>query len=244
MLSHGETMALLKLAGKGDKAALDRLTEENLGLVHAVVRRYTGRGTEYEDLYQLGCLGLMKAIQKFDPSFGVRFSTYAVPMIAGEVKRFLRDDGQVKVGRALKELAAKALAAGERLTEETGAVPGVLEIAAALRVSPEEVALSLTAARPALSFSEPVGDGDDARTRADTVADPAREDALIDRLLIKELLSTLDQRERKIIALRYFRDRTQTEVAAQIGVSQVQVSRLESRILKKLRAAAGETEKT
>lgn len=235
-------MALLCRASKGDAWALEQLTEDNLALVRSVVRRFVGRGAEYEDLYQLGCVGLVKAIQNFNPAFNVRFSTYAVPMIAGEVKRFLRDDGQVKVGRSLKELAARAMAVRDRIAGERGTPPGICEIAAELEVSAEDVALSLDAAKPTVSLNEPVGEEGDERTREDCLADPQRPETVVDRMLVKELIGGLDEREQKIIVLRYFRDQTQTQVAEALGISQVQVSRLESRILKKMREMAGEAE--
>ncbi|MEG1525600.1 MAG: SigB/SigF/SigG family RNA polymerase sigma factor [Clostridia bacterium] len=240
MLSREETQSLLILAVRGDEQAQERLIAENLALVRSVVRRFANRGAEYDDLYQLGCVGLVKAIQHFDPSYNVQFSTYAVPMIAGEIKRFLRDDGQVKIGRSLKELAAKALAVRDRLSGELGTPPGIAQIAEELHVSPEDIALALDASRPTLSLNEPLGDGEDGHTREDTLAAPAREDLLVDRMLIRDLLSELDERERLIIVLRYFRDCTQTQVARLLGVSQVQVSRLENRILKKLRLHVNE----
>ena len=236
MLAHAEAMELLRRAQAGDEEAANRLAEENLALVRSVVKRFLGRGTEYEDLYQIGCLGLVKAIRHFNPDFGVQFSTYAVPMISGEIKRFLRDDGPVKVGRSLKELAAQALGVRERIASERGASPGIVEIAAELGVSPEDVALSLDAVRPTVSLNERLYDEDDGATKEDLLPDPAVEETMVDRILIKELLGTLDVRERQIIMLRYFRDCTQSQVAARLGVSQVQISRLESKILKKMRA--------
>lgn len=239
MLSHEETMALILSAQSGDAAAKDALTAENLALVRSVVKRYLGRGAEYDDLFQLGSMGLVKAIARFDPSYEVRFSTYAVPMIAGEIKRFLRDDGPVKVGRSVKELASRALAVRDQLADERGAPPGVVEIAAALGVPAEELAIALDAARPVASLSERVYDEDSA-TIEETLASPQREETLVDRLLIVDLLGALEGRERQIIVLRYFCDQTQTQVAERLGISQVQVSRLESKILKKMRARAAD----
>ncbi len=238
MTSPEETKSLLARAKAGDAEARDRLVDENLALVKSVVRRYLERGVEFDDLYQLGCIGLVKAIQNFDEGFEVRFSTYAVPMIMGEIRRYLRDDGPVKVSRSLKEINRRAMAASERLEMETGHTPGVRAIAEAIGESPEDVALALESARATVSLNAPIGEDEDGATRQDILPDEAREEALVDRLLIKELLGRLDARERQIIVLRYFRDCTQARVAEMIGVSQVQVSRLESRILKKLRLLA------
>lgn len=238
MLTHQETMELIRCAQQGDEEAQHTLVTNNLALVRSVVRRYLGRGAEYDDLFQLGSVGLVKAIARFNPAYDVRFSTYAVPMIAGEIKRFLRDDGPVKVGRSIKELAVRALAMRDKLAEEQGIAPGVGDIAAALHVSAEEVALALDAARPVASLSEQVYD-EDGVTLEDTIHAPVKEDALVDRMLVSDLLGRLEGRERQIIVLRYFCGQTQTQVAGQLGVSQVQVSRLESRILKKMREAAG-----
>ncbi len=239
MTRHDETMALFGRVRRGDEAAREELIEGNMALVKSVVKRYLGRGAEYEDLLQLGSMGLIKAIDNFDLSFGVHFSTYAVPMIAGEIKRFLRDDGAVKVSRQLKEQVRHIMAAREELFASTGEEAGVAEIAAYVGLSPEEVATALEASRPVCSLNEPLSDEEDAALRGDVLKSPVSENAWIDRLLIKELLDTLDAREKQIIVLRYFRDCTQSKVAEMIGVSQVQVSRLESRILKRLREAAG-----
>ena len=239
-MARADTGTLLMRAQKGDERAREAVISGNMALVRSVVRRYTGRGADYEDLMQLGCMGLMKAVDHFDFSYGVRFSTYAVPMIAGEIRRYLRDDGALKVSRTLKELVRKALAAREMLYAQTGREAGILEIAAQIGAPPEEVAAALDASRPVCSLSEPVtDDGEDGALRGDTLSAPVSEGAWIDRLLIKDLLGTLEARERQIIVLRYFKDLTQARVAELIGVSQVQVSRLESRILKRLREQAG-----
>ncbi len=229
--------ALLVRAHAGDRAAEETLVRRNLALVKSIVRKYLGRGVDYDDLYQLGCMGLVKAVQNFNTDFDVRFSTYAVPMIAGEIKRFLRDDGMIKVSRSVKELAARAVAVQERLRRQTGREPGVQEIARELGVDAEEVALAFDAGRPYLSLSESRFEEDGA-PRVEYLSDPGEELRTLDRLLLKELLLRLDARERQIIVLRYFKDRTQSQIADVLGVSQVQVSRLESRILKKLREMA------
>ena len=239
LLTQAETTALLSRVQQGDEEAKATLVTRNLALVKSVVKKYLGRGVDYDDLYQLGCMGLVKAILHFDLRYEVRFSTYAVPMIAGEIKRFLRDDGMVKVSRSLKELAVRAMAVQERLQKQGLHEPGVLEIAGELGVSPEELALALDAGRPCVSLNEPIYE-DDSAERQELIEDGQQEAQLVDRLLLKQLLSELDPREKQIIILRYFRDKTQTEIAAMLGVSQVQISRLESRIIRKMRERCAE----
>ena len=234
LLTQEETTALLRRVQQGDESAKETLVAHNLALVKSVVKKYLGRGVEYDDLYQLGCMGLVKAILHFDLRYEVRFSTYAVPMIAGEIKRFLRDDGMVKVSRSLKELAVRAMAVQDRLQKQGQPDPGILEIAKELDVSPEELALALDAGRPCVSLNEPIYE-DEGAERQELLVDGVQETLLVDRLLLKQLLGELEPREKQIIILRYFRDKTQTEIAGMLGVSQVQVSRLESRIIKKLR---------
>jgi len=234
LLTQEETTDLLRRVQQGDESAKETLVAHNLALVKSVVKKYLGRGVEYDDLYQLGCMGLVKAILHFDLRYEVRFSTYAVPMIAGEIKRFLRDDGMVKVSRSLKELAVRAMAVQDRLQKQGQPDPGILEIAKELDVSPEELALALDAGRPCISLNEPIYE-DESAERQELLVDGVQETLLVDRLLLKQLLGELEPREKQIIILRYFRDKTQTEIAGMLGVSQVQVSRLESRIIKKLR---------
>jgi len=238
---HEETLRRIARSQAGDGQAEAALVSDNLALVKSVVRRYLYRGVEYDDLYQLGCVGLVKAIQNFDASYGVRFSTYAVPLIAGEIKRFLRDDGMVKVSRSVKELAVRAEQLSEATAATTGRAMTVTELAEALGASPEDVAMALDAVLPVQSLSAPLGDDEKSAERLDFVEDSACEELYLDRLFVKDLLSLLEARERKIIVLRYFRDQTQQQVAHALGISQVQVSRLENRILKKLRDAAGES---
>ena len=236
-LAYEETKELIRLAQQGDEAAQERLTVCNTALVKSIVKRYMNRHVEYDD--QIGCMGLVKAIQKFDLSYDVRFSTYAVPMIAGEIKRFLRDDGMIKVSRTLKELAAQAAAARERLSAEQGRDVGISEIAAALDVDAEDIAAALEASRPHMSIYEPAYGDDSDALMLDRVQDGADEMGdTLNRVLLKELLGTLEPRERTIILLRYFSDKTQNEIAAEMGISEVQVSRLETKILQKLRERA------
>ena len=238
-LPHEQILELLRRAQMGEAFALERLVTHNAALVKSIVKKFLNRGVEYEDLFQIGNLGLIKAIRNYSAVFDVRFSTYAVPMIAGEIKRFLRDDGMVKVSRSLKETAAKAAQVREALYRERGFEPGVQDIAAAMGIRDEELVFALDAARAHVSLNEPVFEEDNGVTLMDRMEETAAEDAqVVDKLLLKELLSRLDSRERKLIFLRYFQDKTQSEIAKVLGVSQVQVSRLESRIMKKLRKEA------
>lgn len=233
------TLALIKRVHEGDKEAREQLVEENMGLVYTVVNRFLGRGCEREDLIQIGSIGLLKAIDHFDTSYDVRFSTYAVPMITGEIRRFLRDDGMIKVSRLLKESAARAYHAREMLEKRRGVEPTMEEIAAEIGISAEELALAMEAVSDVESLSQTVYSGDGTPVLlGDRV--PDRQDhneALLNRMLLGELLKLLDEEEQEIIRLRYFDDQTQVQVAARLGMTQVQVSRAEKRILKKLRDA-------
>lgn len=238
-LPHEEIQVLLKVAQQGDAYALERLVVHNAALVKSIVKKFLNRGVEYEDLFQIGNLGLVKAIRNYSSAFDVRFSTYAVPMIAGEIKRFLRDDGMVKVSRSLKETATRAAQVREALYREKGVEPGIQEIAAVMGIRDEDLVFALDASRAHVSLNEPVFEDDNGITLMDRMEETAAEDThVVDKILLKELLSRLDSRERKLIFLRYFQDKTQSEIAKVLGVSQVQVSRLESRIMKKLRKEA------
>ncbi len=238
-LSHDQTLELIAMAQTGDDAAQEALIINNAALVKSIVKKFTNRGTEYDDLYQIGCLGLVKAIRNFDSAYNVRFSTYAVPMIAGEIKRFLRDDGMIKVSRSLKEVAARAAAAQERLGRELGRDAGIAEIAKCIEEEVETVVMAMEAVRPHASIYEPAfGDDSDALLIDRVSGEGSEANDAINRVLLKELLHSLDPRERQIIMLRYFSDKTQGEIAKTLGVSQVQVSRLENRILSKLRERA------
>ena len=232
-----ETMKLIEMAHGGDKAARERLVMDNVGLVWSIVRRFTGRGCETEDLFQIGSIGLIKAIDKFDTSYEVRFSTYAVPMIAGEIKRFLRDDGMIKVSRSIKEMGARVSAARERLSGALGREPTLEELADLLGASREEVAASMEAGCQVESLYAPSGSGEENNlTILDRVAEE-REDQeeLLNRMVLGQLLKSLDKKQREIIVRRYFYNQTQTQIADSFGISQVQVSRMERRILKEMR---------
>ena len=232
-----ETMKLIEMAHNGDKAARERLVMDNVGLVWSIVRRFTGRGCETEDLFQIGSIGLIKAIDKFDTAYEVRFSTYAVPMIAGEIKRFLRDDGMTKVSRSIKETGVRVAAARETLSGLLGRDPTLDELADKLGVSREEVAASLEAGSQVESLYAPSGSGDDNQlTLLDRVAEEREEhEELLDRMVLGELLKALDRQQREIIIRRYFYNQTQTQIAKLLGISQVQVSRMERKILKEMR---------
>ena len=239
-LPHEEVLYLIRCAKTGDEAAMDCLVRHNTALVKSIVKKYLGRGVEFDDLFQIGCLGLVKAIQNYDEQFNVRFSTYAVPMIAGEIKRFLRDDGMIKVSRSIKELATKAAAAQERLRRTLGGDPGILELAREVDAEPEDIAVALEAVRPHVSLYEHVYDDGSDATLMDRMqqTEGSEDTGVVDRILLKELLGQLEARERQLIVLRYFQDKTQSEIARLMGVSQVQISRLENRIISKLRDAS------
>ena len=230
-----ETIRQIQNAHQGDKAARDRLVTENTGLVWSIVRRFAGRGYELEDLFQIGSIGLMKAIDKFDTNYEVKFSTYAVPMIAGEIRRFMRDDGMIKVSRSVKELGFKARNAAEELTKILGREPTIEEIAEKTGASREEIAASLEAAAEVESLYKPLGNSGDKELllmdRLEEEHDSHEE--LLNHLVLKELMEGLTDQHREIILRRYFY--SQTQVAKALNISQVQVSRLEKRILKEMR---------
>lgn len=243
-----DTNALLVRAHEGDKAARDQLVQDNLGLVWSIVRRFSGRGQELEDLFQIGVIGLMKAIDKFDLSFDVKLSTYAVPMISGEIKRFLRDDGMVKVSRGLKETASKVYAIRERMEKHSGREPTLEEISEEIGVSREDIVLAMEANREVESIYKTVHQGEgneiyliDKVAAGETAAtgnvgmEDAEKEKLLNHMLLLQLLTELSEDERKLIQMRYFENRTQNDVAAQLGISQVQVSRLEKKVLRSMR---------
>lgn len=229
---------LVRQAQAGDKAARDRLVEANLRLVRSLVSRFATTSADPEDLFQLGCIGLLKAVDRFDLAYDVRFSTYAVPLILGEIRRHLRDDGPMRVSRSLKHLANQARRAQERLAGELGREPTVSEVARDLGVTSEEVVEAMDGARAPASIHQTVHEGDgDPIYLLDQLAEgaEAREGFWVDRVTLREGLSQLEPREQAVIMLRFFRDKTQTEVAAVLGCSQVQVSRLERRALERIR---------
>lgn len=235
------TAELIRRSQDGDKEARDTLIQENMGLVHHVVRRFLGRGAEAEDLTQIGAIGLMKAIERFDLSYEVRFSTYAVPMIAGEIRRFLRDDSMLKVSRSLKELAVKAAKLREKLFMEQGEEPGIPELARQLGVEPEELVLACDSCSEVESLHKIIyqGDGEGVSLMERVEEKKDEQEALLTGMLVRELLDTLEPKERRLILLRFFYDKTQAQVAGELGMTQVQVSRLEKKILLTLKKRAG-----
>lgn len=232
MLSHEETLGLIVRAQNGEEEAKEKLIAENLPLIKSIVKRFKGRH-EYDDLMQLGAMGFLKAVANFDASFGVRFSTYAVPMITGEIKRFLRDDGAVKVSRWAKTLAQKIAAYTDEALKNNMPEPTVDELAEKFGCEAGDVVFALDTGRFVMSLNE-TGD-DDGTPLGDRIVGAEAPEEDIDGLMLRDSIKNLPERERKIIILRYFRDKTQSEVAAELGVSQVQVSRLENKILRKIR---------
>jgi len=237
LLTHEETIELLKNARCGDKAAKETLVVRNAALVKSIVKKFLGRGAEFEDLMQIGNLGLVKAIMNYRPEYEVRFSTYAVPMIAGEIKRFLRDDGMIKVSRSLKESAFVIFHANEKLKKELDRDPTLEEISAETGIAKEDIVMATEAVKAPVSIFEPAYDDENSKMLLiDTMSVESDED-IIDNLMLKELLRKLDPKERKLLFLRFFKDKTQTEIAKILGVSQVQVSRLITKTISKLQEA-------
>ncbi|WP_166239243.1 RNA polymerase sporulation sigma factor SigF [Paenibacillus turpanensis] len=234
-LDDTEVKRLIALSQSGDSLARDTLVNCNIRLVWSVVQRFLGRGYEPEDLFQIGCIGLLKSVDKFDLSYDVKFSTYAVPMIIGEIQRFLRDDGTLKISRSLKELANKVRKTKDELSSRFGRLPTISEVAEELGITPEDVVFAQEANKPPSSIHETVFENDgDPITLMDQIADDTQE-KWFDKLALNEAIGTLSERERLIVYLRYFRDQTQSEVASRLGISQVQVSRLEKKILQSIK---------
>ncbi len=233
MLTHEETLRLIKLAQDGDEDAKQTLISQNIPLIRSIVKRFRGR-LEYDDLMQLGSMGFIKAMMGFDAAYGVRFSTYAVPMISGEIKRFLRDDGAVKVSRWAKTLASKIAQYVDGKQKQGEEEPSVDELAAHFGVDAQDIVFAMDTTHYLLSLSETGGD-EDGTPLGDRLVGDVSPDENLDKLMLKDCILDLPEREKKIIFLRYFRDKTQNEVALEMGVSQVQISRIENKILQKLR---------
>ena len=233
-----QTLALIGRAHQGDKEARDTIFEENTGLIYSVAKRFLGRGVEMEDLFQIGSIGLLKAVDKFDVSFDVKFSTYAVPMIAGEIRRFLRDDGMLKVSRSMKENCSRIYQAKEKLERSLGREPDMEELSRELDMAPEELAMTLESGAPVESIYKTVYQGEGTEiTLADRLEEKKdSQEILLNRIFLEEILGRLEKDERQLICMRYFQDMTQTEIAGCLGVSQVQVSRLEKRIINRLKS--------
>ncbi len=238
MLNAEETLFYLRKAKAGDLGAKETLLGNNVLLIKSIVKRFTNKGVEYDDLYQLGCVGFLKAIKNFDEKFGVVFSTYAVPMIIGEIKRFLRDDGSIKVSRIIKSQARNINRFIEEKCTDGGEPPTLDEICAALNMEREDVVLALDSSKMPLSLSETVddGSGDKSIELIDRIPSSEKEDDMIDKILLKSMIERLPERERKVIIMRYYRDNTQSEIAEALGVSQVQISRIENKIIKQFKS--------
>jgi RNA polymerase sporulation-specific sigma factor len=232
-----QTLALIGRAHQGDKEARDTLFEENTGLIYSVARRFLGRGVEMEDLFQIGSIGLLKAVDKFDPAFEVQFSTYAVPLIAGEIKRYLRDDGILKVSRSLKENCVRLYRCREQLEAELGREPTVTELAGSMQLPVEEIVMTMDAGAEVESLQKTIyqGEGTEISLQDKLPQKENPQEELLDRILLEEILQELSPKERELIYLRYFRDMTQSEIASCMGTSQVQISRMEKKVLERLK---------
>ena len=230
-----ETEDIIKAQNKSEEA-LSKLIEATTGLIWSIVKRFSGRGYAGEDLYQIGCIGMIKAIQRFDTSYNVRISTYAVPYILGEIKRFIRDDGPIKISRSIKELATKINELQRQNINKTGEELQIGELAEKLGVTKEEIVVALDAIRRPESIDEEVYDEANGETKISKISTNKDEaGSIINKLCVQELINELNEREKKIIILRYFKGKTQTEVAERLGITQVQVSRLEKKILTEMR---------
>lgn len=233
MLSPEETLSLIESAQKGDDAAKTALLQNNLPLIKSIVKRYQNKQIEYEDLIELGTLGFIKALNNFKPSFGVRFSTYAVPMIAGEIKRFIRDNGAIKVSRSIKAQNLKINKFIEEYRQIHQKEPTISEIAQFIGVEEQEVVFILDSSKyPVSIYAESDEDG---LSLADKLCSKESGDDYIEKLVLRDIIENLDERDKKIIILRYYRDKTQSEIAKELGVSQVQVSRLEAKLLERIK---------
>lgn len=232
-----DTRELIRRAQQGDKAAAEQLITENAGLIWSVTKRFLGRGTESDDLYQLGCLGFIKAVEGFDLEFGTQFSTYAVPKIAGEIRRFLRDDGAVKVSRGIKEQAVTIRTMRNQLTNALGREPTISEIARQTGLTPEEIALAENATACTESINRQTGE--DGFSLENILTDTESEELLVEKISLRQAIEKLPEREKTVIKLRYFHGLTQDRASKVLGVSQVQVSRIEKKALDILRQMMG-----
>lgn len=235
MLNQEETLDYIRQAKNGDENAKEIIFVNNAPLIKSIIRRFKGKGVEYDDLYQIACIGFLKAIKNYDETFGVKFSTYTVPMVIGEIKRYMRDNGAIKVSRTLKILANKINRYIDEYQAENNDSPDVGLIAKKFGITEEEVVVALDSSRMPLSIFDKFEDEDDGQELIDKIPYCDSEENLLNKLQISKALSELSERERKIIVLRYYRDKTQSEIAESLGVSQVQVSRLENKIIEKIR---------
>ncbi len=235
MLGQEETLDLIRKAQAGDEGAKETLVNENSPLIKSVIRWFKDKGIENDDLYQLGCLGFLKAINNFDCSFNVKFSTYVVPMVVGEIKRFMRDDGAVKVSRAIKGLNLKINKFSEAFLMEHGKKATLSDIAKHFKISEQDVVMAMDSAKMPVSLYTPFDDGEEDGLTIIDRFDSQENDDFLDKFALKDIVDKLEERDKKIILMRYFYDKTQSEIAERLGVSQVQVSRLENKILENLR---------
>lgn len=237
LLNHEETLELITRSQHGDKNSEETLVKRNVGLISSIAKRFINRGYEFEDLFQIGSIGLIKAIKNFDTSFSVKFSTYAVPMIMGEIKRFIRDDGIIKVSRSMKDVAKKARIVSEKLSKELGREPTINEISKELNISPEDLAVAMDSmVSPEYLYDVIHQDDGSPVLLIDKLSQEKDVDSEItDKIALKEVLDRLEPKARQIIILRYFKDKTQTEIAQMLGISQVQVSRIEKKVLARMK---------
>ncbi len=235
MLDREELNEYLRQAKIGDEKAKEKIFTENAPLIKSIVKRFKGKGVEYDDLYQIACIGFLKAVKNYDESFGVKFSTYTVPMVIGEIKRYMRDNGAIKVSRTLKILANKINKYIDAYQTANDASPSVENIAEKFGISPEEVAEALDSARMPLSIYDKFEDEDDAQELIEKIPSGEREEDMLNKIMLTGVIESLSERDRKIVVLRYFRDKTQAEIAESLGLSQVQISRLENKIIDKIR---------
>ncbi len=235
MLDNAQILNLVEKAQQGDQGAKEVLLKENAPLIRCVIKRFKDKGIEYDDLYQIGCLGFLKALNNFQVDYNVKFSTYVVPMVIGEIKRFMRDDGAIKVSRVLKSLNLQINKFVDKFFSDNQRSPTIEEIAKHFNVDEQEVVLAMDSARMPVSLYSPLEDGEDGLLVMDRVEGEGQAEDMFDHIALKELIHNLDKREQKIVMLRFYFDKTQSEIAKELKISQVQVSRLENKILENLR---------
>lgn len=236
LLDNEQVLLLVKLAQNGDQEAKTKLVEENSPLIKSVIKRFKDKGVEYDDLYQIGCIGFLKAIKNFNPEYNVKFSTYVVPMVIGEIKRFMRDDGAIKVSRALKTLNLQINKYIESFYEKEQRKPSIEELAKHFQVEEQDIIMAMDSAKMPVSIYTPIEDDGDSACMVDRIEQQEDyNDKMVDDIALKEVVKKLDARDRKIILLRYYYDKTQSEIAKELNISQVQVSRLENKILDNLK---------
>ncbi len=235
MLDNAQILNLVEKAQQGDQDAKEVLLKENAPLIRCVIKRFKDKGIEYDDLYQIGCLGFLKALNNFQVDYNVKFSTYVVPMVIGEIKRFMRDDGAIKVSRVLKSLNLQINKFVDKFFSDNQRSPTIEEIAKHFGVEEQEVVLAMDSARMPVSLYSPLEDGEDGLLVMDRVEGEGQAEDMFDHIALKELIHNLDKREQKIVMLRFYFDKTQSEIAKELKISQVQVSRLENKILENLR---------